>query len=143
MKRKRISQASAGFTLMETMIIVVIIGIIAGLTIPAFMGYFQRQKLIGVQRELMSDIAYARSLAIARRSTFRIDFNANNYQIVDPGNGDQVLRQRQMPDGIILNADANPNFYAHGLADAANILIDGSWDDNNVQLLPNGTTTHD
>jgi len=48
-----------------------------------------------------------------------------------------------MPDGIILNADGNPSFYAHGLADAANIIIDGSWDDNNVQLLPNGTATHD
>jgi type IV fimbrial biogenesis protein FimT len=143
MKRKRTTQAREGFTLMETMIIVVIIGIIAGLTIPAFMGYFQRQKLIGVQRELMSDIAFARSLAIARRSTFRIDFNANNYQVVDPGNGDQIMRQRQMPDGIILNADTNPNFYAHGLADAATIVIDGSWDDNNVQLLPNGTATHD
>jgi len=143
MKRIRISKARSGFTLMETMIVVVVIGIIAGLTIPAFVGYFQRQKLIGVQRELMSDIAYARSLAIARRSTFRIDFNANNYQIVDPNNGNQIMRQRQMPDGIILNADANPNFYAHGLADAANIIIDGSWDDNNVQLLPNGMTTHD
>ena len=143
MKRKRTPHSRAGFTLIEIMIIVVIIGVLAGLTIPAFMGYFQRQKLIGVQRELMADIAYARSLAIARRTTFRIVFNANNYQLVDPGAGDQVLRQRQMPDGIILNADGNPNFYAHGLADAANILIDGSWDDNVVQLLPNGTTTHD
>jgi Tfp pilus assembly protein FimT len=143
MKRKRSNKAQAGFTLMETMIIVVIVGIIAGLTIPAFMNYFQRQKLIGVQRELMADIAYTRSLAITRRSTFRIDFNANNYQVVDTGAGDQVLRRRQMPDGIILNSDANPSFYAHGLADAANILIDGSWDDNNVVLLPNGTATHD
>ena len=143
MKRKRTTQARAGFTLIEVMIVVVIVGIIAGLTIPAFMNYFQRQKLIGVQRELMADIAYVRSLAIARRNTYRIDFNADNYQIVDPGAGDQIMRQRQMPDGIILNADGNPNFYAHGLADAANIVIDGSWDDNIVQLLPNGTATHD
>jgi Tfp pilus assembly protein FimT len=127
---------------METMIVVVLIGVIAGITIPSFMNYFQRQKLRGATNELMADISYARSLAIARRTTFQLVFNGNNYQIVQPG-PNTVIRQRQMPDGVTLASDADPQFYPHGLADAANVVIDGTFDNRLVTLLPNGTATHD
>jgi Tfp pilus assembly protein FimT len=142
MRRTRRIRTNAGFTLVETMVIVAVIGILAGLTIPAFMNYLQRQKVQGARNELMADIAYARSLAIARRTTFRIVFTDNAYTIVQPG-PDTVMRSKDAPAGVTFNADVNPNFYAHGLADAANIALTGSRSTSNVTLLPNGTATHD
>lgn len=127
---------------METMIIVVIIGIVAGITIPTFMKYFEEQKIRGAVNELMADISYARSLAIARRTTYQLVFAAGSYQLIEPG-PDTVMRARTLDDGLTLAADANPNFYPHGLADAANILIDGVHNQNLVTLLPNGTASHD
>jgi Tfp pilus assembly protein FimT len=142
MKRTGRIGANTGFTLTETMIIVAIIGVIAGLTIPSFMSYLQRQKVEGARNALMADIAYARSLAIARRTTFRIVFTAGAYTIIQPG-PDTVMRTKAAPAGVTFATDANPNFYAHGLADAANIALTGSHSSSAITLLPNGTATHD
>ncbi|MDH3198981.1 MAG: GspH/FimT family pseudopilin [Candidatus Krumholzibacteria bacterium] len=142
MKRTGRIRANAGFTLTETMIIVVIIGVIAGLTIPSFMNYLQRQKVEGARNSLMADIAYARSLAIARRTTLRMVFTDDAYTIIEPG-PDTVMRTKAAPAGVIFAADVNPNFYAHGLADAANIALTGARSSSAITLLPNGTATHD
>lgn len=125
---------------METMIIVVILGMIVGVTIPAFSKYLQRQKLIGATNELVADIQYARSLAIARRTTFRIDFEDNRYQIIQNGI-ETIMRTKTAPTGVTFASDADPNFYAWGLADAANIVITGGCQNKNLTLSPNGTVT--
>ena len=139
MKKSFISR-TAGFTLMETMIIVVILGIIVGMTIPAFSKYLQRQKLDGAARELAADIMYARSLAISRRTTFRIEFSDDQYQIIQNGI-DTIMRTKSAPSGVTFASDADPNFYAWGLADAANVVITGGCQNKNLTLAPNGAVT--
>ncbi len=124
------------------MIIVVVIGILVGITIPAFSKYLQRQKLQGARAELIADIQYARSLAISRRTTFRMEFNENQYQIIRNGL-DTVMRTKSAPDGVTYNSDADPNFYAWGLVDAANIIVNGGCQNSTLALAPNGTVTHD
>jgi Tfp pilus assembly protein FimT len=124
------------------MVLVAIIGVLAGLTIPSFANYLARQKVIGARAELLADLQYARSLAIARRTTFRIDFTADQYQLILPG-PDEVIREKTAPDGVSFNADANPNFYPWGLSDACNIQVSNFKKNTTVNLLPNGTVTHD
>ena len=138
----RFIRSSKGFTLIETMVLVAIIGILAGLTIPSFANYLAKQKVIGARSELMADLQYARSLAIARRTTFRIDFDAGEYRLILPG-PDEVIRQNSAPDGVTFNADANPNFYPWGLSDACNIQVSNFKKNTTVSLLPNGTVTYD
>ena len=135
-------RSSRGFTLIETMVIIVIIGILAGLTIPSFARYLQRQKVIGARNELMADLQYARSLAIARRQTFQIDFEQTQYDIIIPG-PNTVIRSKTAPSGVQFNADADPNFYPWGLSDACNIAVDSHLNTSNVSLLPNGSVSHD
>lgn len=142
MSTLRFIRSSRGFTLIETMIIVAIIGILAGLTIPSFANYLHRQKVIGARNELLADLQYARSLAIARRITFQIDFEADTYEIKIPG-PDTVIRSKTAPDGVQFNADADPNFYPWGLSDACNIAVNSPHKTSNVSLLPNGTVSHD
>jgi Tfp pilus assembly protein FimT len=124
------------------MVIVAIIGVIAGLTIPPFASYLAKQKVIGARNELMADLQYARSIAIARRTTFRIEFEADNYQIILPG-PDDVIRAKTAPDGVTFNSDADVNFYPWGLSDACNIQVNNFKLTSTVSLLPNGTVTHD
>ena len=142
MRRTARIRANKGFTLIETMIVVAVIGIIAGMTIPSFMNYIQRQKVEGAQNALLSDIAYARSLAIARRTTFRMVFAGDTYTVIEPG-PDTVMRTKTAPPGVTFAADVDPNFYAFGLADAANIVVTGPRSQTNISVLPNGTATHD
>jgi len=142
MKRKHTHPRNAGFTLIETMITVVIIGILAGLTIPNLMNYFSRSRIRGARTELMADMAYARSLAIARRTTFRMDIAANNYRIVQSSDGTTV-RSRTAPNGVTFSTTTNPQFYPYGLSDAASVIVQSGANDSTVNLLPNGTATHD
>lgn len=138
----RFKRSSKGFTLIETMVLVAIVGVLAGLTIPAFSNYLQRQKVIGARNELLADFQYARSLAIARRTQFAIDFEPNQYQIILPG-PDTVIRTKTAPDGVTFNADVDPVFYPWGLADACNVAVGNVAKTSNVNLLPNGSVTYD
>lgn len=138
----RFIRSIKGFTLIETMVIVAIIGVLAGLTIPSFAGYLQRQKVIGARNQLMADMQYARSIAIARRTTFRMEFQPDSYRIILPG-PDDVIRDNTAPDGVTFNADADPNFYAWGLSDACNVQVVNFKKTSTVNLLPNGTVTYD
>ena len=142
MSKLRFIQTSRGFTLIEMMIIVAIIGVLAGLTIPGFANYLHKQKVIGARNELMADLQYARSLAIARRTTFRVEFELDRYRIILPG-PDDVIRSNDAPDGVQFTADADPNFYPWGLSDACNVQVHNFKKTSNVNLLPNGTVTYD
>lgn len=142
MSIQRFKRYSKGFTLIETMVIVAILGVLAGLTIPSFARYLQRQKVIGARNELVADLQYARSLAIARRQIFQIDFEANRYDIIIPG-PNTVIRTKTAPDGVTFNADADPNFFPWGMTDACNVAVDSHLANSNVSLLPNGTVNYD
>jgi prepilin-type N-terminal cleavage/methylation domain-containing protein len=59
-------QRRSGFTLIELMIVIALVGVIAGLAGPYFVDYLQR--LRGIAGELATDLAYARSEAVSRRN---------------------------------------------------------------------------
>ena len=141
MTTPKLHKRNAGFTLIETMIVVAIIGVIAGITIPAFGKYMRSQRVAGARAELISNIAYTKSLAIAKRTTFRIEFDAGEYRIVRAG-PDTIIRTKVAPVGITFSATADPNFYAWGLSDAVDITLDAGASVINLNLLPNGTVTH-
>jgi prepilin-type N-terminal cleavage/methylation domain-containing protein len=132
---------TAGFTLTEMMIVVSIVGILAAITVPNFAEYLRRTREAGSQNQLMSDLYYTRSLAIAKRRTMQVTFTDSQYQVIDTVDG-TVERTRNAPRGVIFNATVNPNFYAWGLADAADITLTGSDGARTVTLLPSGSVEH-
>ena len=121
---------------------IVIIGILFGLTIPAYAGYMERTRIQGARNQLIADLQYARSIAISRRTTFRVDFNGSDYEIIQPG-PDTVIRSNDAPPGVNITADVNPQFFPWGLADAAAISVTGNSTVSNITLLPNGAVQHD
>jgi Tfp pilus assembly protein FimT len=126
---------------MEMMIVVSAIGIIMAIAVPSFSRYLRRTRVAGSSSQLMADIYFARSLAIAQRKTIMIQFTDSNYQIVDTTDG-SVERTREAPAGITFATTGDPNFYAWGLADATDITIAGSSWSRIVNLLPTGSVSH-
>jgi type IV fimbrial biogenesis protein FimT len=57
-------QKNAGFTLLETMIVIAIIGILAGVAVPSFQGTIERDRLKQVVEGLNADMQFARTEAI-------------------------------------------------------------------------------
>jgi prepilin-type N-terminal cleavage/methylation domain-containing protein len=132
---------NAGFTLTEMMIVVSIVGVLAAITVPNFSAYLRHTREVGSRNQLMSDLYYARSLAIAKRRTMQVTFADNQYQVIDTVDG-TVERTTNAPSGVTFAATANPNFYAWGLADAVDITLTGSDGASTVTLLPSGSVQH-
>jgi Tfp pilus assembly protein FimT len=123
------------------MVVVAVIGIMTAIAVPAFSGYLKRTRLNGARNQLISDVYYARSLAIAKRRTFAIQFQPDTYSIVDTSDG-SVVRTVTAPSGIDFGTDVDPNFYAWGLADAANFTLTDSYGTQTVTVLPTGSVDH-
>lgn len=69
---------SKGFTLIEMVSTVVIIGVLAALAVPLFSKTMEKLKLNAATRDVVSDIRWARSKAIASRTQVGINFNLSS-----------------------------------------------------------------
>ena len=74
-----------GFTLMECMIAVLILGIVAMAGIPQFNGMIRDARLNEAAAELVSGLQYARSLAVEHRRPFglKADSSGNWFAVFD------------------------------------------------------------
>jgi Tfp pilus assembly protein FimT len=82
------SRRQAGFSLVELMIIVAIIGLLGAVGIPSLIKMMPRVKLASNTRTLANEIASLRMLAIARSMEFRMVFDAvNNSYTLEKANG--------------------------------------------------------
>ncbi len=70
--------ASRGLTLIETMVVIAVLGILLALAAPSFRDFIATQRLKGAANELVSDMVYARSEALARQGK-----NAGSLTVVE------------------------------------------------------------
>ena len=74
---------SGGFSLVELMLVVVLIGILVALAAPNLTGYVRRTRVEGALNELTGDIAYTRMLAVrsGRPATLTLEPGGTAYKI--------------------------------------------------------------
>lgn len=80
-----------GFTLLELLVVLAVIGTLAALTLPSLKGLGQASAYGAAQRQFMDDLSFARQLAIKNRSTIYMVFaptnvwvHAETFQRVNP-----------------------------------------------------------
>ena len=65
-----------GFTLIEALVVVTIIGILAALTVPAFTKMLERNRIKGAAEALFNDLQLARTEAIKRNLDVELKFSS-------------------------------------------------------------------
>ena len=81
----------SGFTLMELILVLVVMGIVAAIAIPAFMGLLPAMRLNGAARQVMGDLMNARMEAVKQNNQFKIFvLNNHEYLILDDNDNDGI-----------------------------------------------------
>jgi Tfp pilus assembly protein FimT len=75
-----------GFTLLELVLVLLLMGLIAGFTLPFVASTLDRLKLQSEVRKISSALQFARSEAISKKAifTFNIDIDENRYWLAIP-----------------------------------------------------------
>jgi type IV fimbrial biogenesis protein FimT len=66
-----------GFTLVELLITVVILGVLAAIAVPSMREFIARQRVESIAKELATDLRYLRAKSIEGKATVRIKFGSN------------------------------------------------------------------
>lgn len=70
-----------GLTMVELLITVAILGILASVAVPSFGNFLSKRRVEGVASELVTDLQFARSEAVARNADVRVLFGTGCYAI--------------------------------------------------------------
>lgn len=85
-------KSGRGFSLVELMIVVAILGFMALLAAPNFLEYIPKYRVDAAVKGLSSDVSLARIKAISRNTKHRVTFDATNQTVtVDALNPDESL----------------------------------------------------
>lgn len=76
-----------GVTLTEVMIVIAIIGILAGIAVPSYQDMIERNRLKQAAESLADDLKYARTEAIKRSCNTTLSFVSPGYKISTVANG--------------------------------------------------------
>jgi type IV fimbrial biogenesis protein FimT len=134
--RARPRRTQHGFTLVEAVIVITVIGLLASLAGPAFQDFIVRQRIRNAAYDLMVDLTFARSEAVKRNAVVtisRAETWTGGWTITDAA-GNTLRRHSKFPDAVAITmSGASIDFLLNGRASAgASFTIDDSAGKSNI-----------
>ena len=119
---------NSGYSFIEVMTVIAIIGIVAGIVLPNVVGWLPRYRLRSGAEEIQSTLQLARLSAIKQNTDATVTFDTTNHTFEASISG-QTIKSGKMPSGIIIESVTSPasqvEFDSRGLANGStgNILV--------------------
>lgn len=107
----RTKKSDRGFTMIELVVVLVIIGVIAGIASPSLLGFFRRHQVNASMSELLGAIKETQKQAMRQGRICRIDVDPNTNMITASPSG-CLLTNRVLDADIKIRTNlpgANPN----------------------------------
>ncbi len=93
--------SNGGFSTIELLAVTALIGIVCAITVPPMLAYRRLLRTSGIGREIVSQLRYARQLAMSERQSFTFQYDHTNKQILiidSNANGPGVLTDASYPN---------------------------------------------
>ena len=109
----RLNRGNAGFTLVEMIVVIAIVGILAAVAGASFLGWLMRMRLNSAQYTALQAIREAQMTAKLRKSTWQASFREQNGKVqwaVHPPNSVPIIWNTLEQEGVKIDS-ANTTFY--------------------------------
>lgn len=130
----RVRKFNSGFTLLEMLATIIIIGIIAAIAAPNFLGLLNRNRVNEAARQVEGALREAQRQALRRGKPCSIDIDETNKIISNPTTNGCLLTNRNLNDLIQLNTNTTT------IAFSGKGNITGTTPPILVVSIPNGTS---
>lgn len=126
-----------GFTLVEMMLVISLVGVMAAMAAPPFFRYLASNRLATQADRMVADLQYARSLSVSNAQILRFSATAAGYQLTNPVT-DVILREYDFSGGLTLDADQTADFFPWGMADPVVFTLSNPAGAKQITLMPTG-----
>ena len=137
-----------GFTLIEVLVVMVIMGVLMALAIPTWSHYQNKQDYVGSAQTVVANLRQTQLQAVAQETTYRVDFTVGGrsmkiYKLTDPSTSTYVLTQTVTLPGTAAKF-ASPGFTTKtgSVSTSAWFYARGTASDGTVTLTRTNTGGH-
>lgn len=140
------NQYWAGFTLIEMIIVLMIIGIISAISLPVYKKIKPSIDLNAAAREIASDLRYAQQLAVTEQVIYAVEFDIaqKQYAIIETESG-QTIKTKNITPQINIQSitgltDNTARFNVTGAALESGViaLVNSAGRESTIEIKPSG-----
>jgi type IV fimbrial biogenesis protein FimT len=142
------ARGASGFTLIEVLVTVIILGTLLTIAIPGFLKWLPNYRLNGAARDFYSNIQLAKSLAIRQRANTFISFEDDTYTVTRNGTSFKTTNLKDYGSGVSFasgSTTANIEFTPMGMttnsADVSVTITNSRGTTRTIKVYPSGAVS--